>query len=448
MAWTPPIDGRFGLAKKAADAGVAAARERLASDRAQLRQELRRVFAEWSLSSERRELLAVQAELVGRLAESERQRARVGEAAGLSARRLYLAKAEVQAALREAEADLARAEAVAHAWRPGLAPGVQVMPAISPEPPADAPGADSPELRSLARDIERAGLEARRARRFWGFPTLQFGWQRLENSGVVLDGPLFAANWSVPLFDRDKAARIEAEKRGEATKARLDLARARLAAEVNGGLAAYRLLFTSAREARQAAAIAAACLCWALDNNLTQRVSGGDPVQVAAIKGGVSSAVNLAVAAVLGVPWPSPALVVSSLVVGFLGYGVSLSLFVVALRHVGTARTGAYFSVAPFVGALASLVLLAEPARPALALAALLMGAGVWLHLTERHEHDHRHERLVHAHRHAHDDHHQHAHGPAHPEGEPHTHEHVHEPLIHRHPHYPDIHHRHPHGGN
>jgi len=120
VAWTPPLDGRFGVAKEAADAGVAAARERLASERARLRQELRRVFAEWSLSSERRALLAAQVELVGRLAEAERQRARVGEAAGLSARRLSLVQAEAQAAFRDAEADLARAEAAARAWRPDL----------------------------------------------------------------------------------------------------------------------------------------------------------------------------------------------------------------------------------------------------------------------------------------------------------------------------------------
>jgi len=196
-----------------------------------------------------------------------------------------------------------------------------------------------------------------------------------------------------------------------------------------------------------AVAIAAACLCWAIDNNLTQRVSGGDPVQVAAIKGMVASAVNLTVAGALGLPWPPARLVGASLVVGFAGYGVSLALFVLALRLVGTARTGAYFSVAPFVGAVASLSLLHEALRPSLAIAGALMAAGVWLHLTERHEHEHSHDRMAHSHRHLHDEHHRHVHAPEDPEGEPHTHEHVHEPLVHRHPHYPDIHHRHRHDG-
>jgi drug/metabolite transporter (DMT)-like permease len=132
-------------------------------------------------------------------------------------------------------------------------------------------------------------------------------------------------------------------------------------------------------------------------------------------------------------------------VVGFLGYGVSLALFVLGLRHLGTARTGAYFSLAPFIGALLSLMLLGEPLTLRLLTAGALMAVGLWLHLTERHEHEHRHEAIEHEHRHTHDQHHRHAHGPDDPTGEPHSHWHRHEPLIHRHPHYPDLHHRHRH---
>ena len=253
LAWTPPLDGRFGVGKRAAEAGAFAARERLVADSARLRQELRRVFAEWSLSSAARALHAQQLELVGPLAEAERQRARVGEAAGLSARRLSLAEAEARAALRETEAALALAEAVARAWRPDLAPQVTAIPPMLPAPPAEQSAVDTPELRSLALDVERLDLEARRAGRFWGFPTLQFGWQRLEDRGATVDGPIFAANWSIPLFDRDKATRLEAEMRREAVAAQHELARARVSAEVEGGLAAYRLLVASVGEARQAA---------------------------------------------------------------------------------------------------------------------------------------------------------------------------------------------------
>jgi hypothetical protein len=120
-------------------------------------------------------------------------------------------------------------------------------------------------------------------------------------------------------------------------------------------------------------------------------------------------------------------------------------LFVLALRSLGTARTGAYFSTAPFLGAILSVLLWHEPITVTLLAAGGLMAFGVWLHLTERHLHEHTHDRLSHSHPHTHDVHHQHGHGPEDPPGEPHTHTHTHEPLTHAHPHYPDIHHRHGH---
>ncbi|HEX6977968.1 MAG TPA: DMT family transporter [Alphaproteobacteria bacterium] len=191
--------------------------------------------------------------------------------------------------------------------------------------------------------------------------------------------------------------------------------------------------------------IAGACLAWGIDNNLTRKLSAADPIQIATIKGLGAGAVNLILAMSLGASWPSTGAVMAAGVVGLLGYGVSLVLFVLALRHVGTARTGAYFSTAPFLGALLAFVLLDEAVTVQLAIAAVLMGIGVWLHLTEHHEHEHVHEPIVHEHRHVHDEHHAHAHGPDDPAGEPHVHVHVHARLVHRHPHYPDIHHRHTH---
>ncbi len=190
-------------------------------------------------------------------------------------------------------------------------------------------------------------------------------------------------------------------------------------------------------------AVAGACFCWAIDNNLTQKVSAVDPLQIAAIKGLVAGGVNVAGAFAFGAPLPAVGLVALALVVGLFGYGISLSMFVVALRYLGTARTGAYFSVAPFVGAIVSVALFHESLRFELLGAALLMALGIWLHLTERHDHVHEHEPLVHEHLHRHDEHHQHRHGPDDLPGEHHTHLHVHERMIHRHPHYPDLHHRH-----
>ncbi|HKA53979.1 MAG TPA: EamA family transporter, partial [Candidatus Binatia bacterium] len=189
-----------------------------------------------------------------------------------------------------------------------------------------------------------------------------------------------------------------------------------------------------------AAAIVGACLAWGLDNNLTRRVAAGDPLQIAGLKGLIAGAVNLTLARAAGVNLPGFLTVVTAAVVGFFGYGVSLAFFVLALRHVGTARTGAYFSVAPFIGAALAVLVLGE--RPTLSFlaAAGLMGIGVWLHLTEQHQHQHRHEPLAHDHRHVHDEHHRHGH-----DEEPHSHPHSHPEILHSHLHYPDIHHRHGH---
>ncbi len=191
--------------------------------------------------------------------------------------------------------------------------------------------------------------------------------------------------------------------------------------------------------------ITTATLCWAIDNNFTQKVSAGDPVVVAMLKGLAAGAINTAIATTQGAQWPGPPALAAALLVGFLSYGVSLVLFVLALRHLGTARTAAYFSSAPFIGALLSIVVFREKPGAVFLAAASLMVSGVWLHLSERHEHEHRHEATEHEHRHTHDQHHQHAHVPGDPPGEPHSHIHRHEPVTHSHPHYPDIHHRHRH---
>lgn len=192
-------------------------------------------------------------------------------------------------------------------------------------------------------------------------------------------------------------------------------------------------------------AIAGACLCWGIDNNLTQKVSASDPLQTAAIKGGVAGGVNLTIALMLGASLPPVRAIFTALLVGFLGYGLSLSLFVLALRYIGTARTGAYFSLAPFVGALVSFLLLRESAGPYFFIAGFLMAVGGWLHLSEQHAHLHRHDPLSHAHRHLHDEHHSHEHTVETDPTAPHTHTHLHEALTHSHAHFPDVHHRHTH---
>jgi drug/metabolite transporter (DMT)-like permease len=190
--------------------------------------------------------------------------------------------------------------------------------------------------------------------------------------------------------------------------------------------------------------ILGACFAWGVDNNLTRKISLSDAAWIASIKGLIAGSVNLILAFTVGANLPSLFNITVSMIVGFFAYGVSLTLFVIGLRHLGTARTAAYFSVAPFFGALLSIVL-GDPITLPLIITGILMATGVWLHISERHEHLHEHRQLDHEHEHSHDEHHQHTHTGSDSTDLTHTHRHSHEPIKHSHPHYPDVHHQHTH---
>jgi drug/metabolite transporter (DMT)-like permease len=193
-----------------------------------------------------------------------------------------------------------------------------------------------------------------------------------------------------------------------------------------------------------ALAVIGACLAWALDNNATRNIASADPVTLATVKGLVAGAANVALAVAYGAAAPSGPMVTGALVLGALSYGASLVLYIVALRHLGTARTGAHFATAPFLGAAFALLALGEPVQAMFVPAVVVMALATALLVTERHSHRHTHERMEHDHEHVHDEHHRHAHA-AGQRGEPHSHRHTHEPMTHSHPHLPDLHHRHPH---
>jgi drug/metabolite transporter (DMT)-like permease len=197
---------------------------------------------------------------------------------------------------------------------------------------------------------------------------------------------------------------------------------------------------------RGALLVSAACLCWAIDNNLTRKVSASDPILIAGLKGVVAGVVNLSLALGLGYAMPRLGAIAGAAAVGFLGYGLSLALFVLALRHLGTARTGAYFALAPFFGGILAVLFFGDALTIQLCIAAALMGLGLWLHLSEHHVHEHVHDAIQHTHSHRHDEHHQHPHAFEWDGTEPHSHPHLHEAAVHRHAHFPDIHHRHRHG--
>ena len=188
--------------------------------------------------------------------------------------------------------------------------------------------------------------------------------------------------------------------------------------------------------------IAAACACWAIDNNLTQSLTVRDPLVIVRIKAGVAGTVNVLLAVVIGQRFPALGVLAWVLVVGAIGYGLSVYLDALALRLLGAAREAAVFAVAPFAGALLAPVVLPESFGLQELLAGVLMAAGVALLLNERHEHLHRHDVLDHEHVHVHDEHHRHEHEPW-QSLRSRTHTRISTILIHAHPHVSDIHHRH-----
>ncbi|MCA9662633.1 MAG: EamA family transporter [Myxococcales bacterium] len=193
------------------------------------------------------------------------------------------------------------------------------------------------------------------------------------------------------------------------------------------------------------ALIAAACLCWALDNNLTQRLTLRDPIALVRIKTLAAGLFNTALALALGARLPAAPVLALTLLLGLVSYGVSVVLDAYALRLHGAAREAAYFAAAPFIGALASLVILGDRLGLGDVAAMGLMLVGVAVLVREEHDHAHTHEPVTHNHRHVHDAHHRHEHGPDDPPGEPHAHVHTHARLTHAHAHVPDLHHRHEH---
>ncbi len=191
--------------------------------------------------------------------------------------------------------------------------------------------------------------------------------------------------------------------------------------------------------------VVAACLGWAIDNNLTQRLSVRDPFQIVAVKTGVAAGVNIVLALARGESLPAGPVLAGALAVGALAYGISILLDAYALRALGAAREAAVFATAPFAGALLAVPLLSESWSTGDLAAAVAMLGGIAILVRDRHEHEHVHPPLDHDHRHIHDEHHQHDHGVDVDPAEPHSHPHRHEPLVHSHPHVSDIHHRHPH---
>ena len=187
-----------------------------------------------------------------------------------------------------------------------------------------------------------------------------------------------------------------------------------------------------------------AMICWGIDNNLTRHISEKDPVQIARIKGFVAGSISLLLALTLGMKMSLDFSIAFALLLGALSYGISLVFFIKALEGLGSSRSGAFFSFAPFIGAIASLIILREWIGWVMFPASGFMIIGVWLIISERHSHSHLHTAITHTHSHKHGDmHHLHEHNGTF--SEPHSHEHTHPEVSHIHVHWPDTHHRHKH---
>jgi drug/metabolite transporter (DMT)-like permease len=190
--------------------------------------------------------------------------------------------------------------------------------------------------------------------------------------------------------------------------------------------------------------VAAAALGWAFDNLLSRPLADHDPLRVVAYKGLLGGAAAALAGLATGAATPPLAAVAKLLALGAVGYGASLQLYLRAQRQVGAARTASVFAVAPFAGVAMAFAFGAAWPGVQLPIAGLLIGAGLWLHVTEHHSHRHRHDSLTHDHPHRHDDgHHDHRHDPM-PAGA-HSHPHHHDAVTHEHEHADDLHHRHPH---
>ena len=191
--------------------------------------------------------------------------------------------------------------------------------------------------------------------------------------------------------------------------------------------------------------ILAACVMWGVDNNLTRNISAKDPLVIVTVKGLAAGLVSLIIAVALGNTFPSPGVTLLALLLGSLSYGLSIFLFVHAMRGLGAGRTSALFGTAPLAGILLSFLIFREIPGIFFFIALLVIASGAYILLMEDHDHVHVHENIVHEHRHTHNDgHHEHEHA-VESARQSHSHVHAHDILEHAHDHAPDIHHRHSH---
>jgi drug/metabolite transporter (DMT)-like permease len=191
-----------------------------------------------------------------------------------------------------------------------------------------------------------------------------------------------------------------------------------------------------------------ACVCWGIDNNFTRNISAKNPYTIVILKGFGAGLFSLFLTLILKYHIPQIKVIILAMILGCFSYGLSIVLFVLAMRNLGSARTSAFFATSPFIGAILAFILYQDVPNSMFIIALPIMILGTFFLLKEDHNHKHIHQHLIHEHRHCHNDNHHnhtHLHGEI-PQSGYHSHVHEHEELMHDHPHAPDIHHRHTHG--
>lgn len=191
--------------------------------------------------------------------------------------------------------------------------------------------------------------------------------------------------------------------------------------------------------------IAASCVFWGLDNCVTAELDTLAPEHITLAKGVIAGTTNVVIALVIGADGLSATTILAIVILGAIGYGASITLWVSGARDIGAARGQLIFSAAPFVGVAVAWVGLRDDTTATQLVATAVAAIGVVLVVRSDHQHRHAHDSIDHVHEHDHDAHHRHPHADDVDGGVRHTHRHVHEPLVHAHPHVPDLHHRHRH---
>ena len=122
-----------------------------------------------------------------------------------------------------------------------------------------------------------------------------------------------------------------------------------------------------------------AAVCWGFENNCTRKISSKDPMQIVLLKGIFSGLGSLIIGFAIGEKISYLWSVFAVLAVGFVAYGLSIFTYVYAQRILGASRTSAYYAVAPFIGAILSLLIFMDLPKPSFFIALLLMIIGAWL---------------------------------------------------------------------